>query len=60
MIKVKFVMCGILIDDEHREYICDVDGWGSVQSVETGELFEIAERDDNEYPTKLKHKEETK
>lgn len=51
--KVRFIGWGILLDAEHNEYVCDVDGEGHVQSCETGELYRISAKDENGNPIEI-------
>ena len=52
--KVKFIGYGILMDDKGGQYICDADGYGSVLSCDTGELYKISARDESANPIEIK------
>ena len=48
--KVKYIGLGILEDERGNKYICDEDGYGSIYSLLTGELYRITNRDKNGNP----------
>lgn len=44
----RFIGCGILKDESGRLYVCDYDGESNVLCLDTGEIFRIVRRDDED------------
>lgn len=44
---VKNIGLGILEDEKGRKYMADVDGYGHVMDLETGELFMIVNEEED-------------
>lgn len=51
--KVKFIGRGCLKGEKGETYICDADGFGGVVSEDTGEMYVITARDENEDPVEI-------
>ena len=51
--EVEFVGYGILKGENGKLFLCDVDGYGNVMSLDTGELYKITCRDDNDNPIEI-------
>lgn len=52
--KVEFKGYGILKGENGELFLCDADGYGNVMNLETGELYKITCRDDNDNPIEIK------
>lgn len=51
--KVKYRGFGILKNENGKLFLCDADGYGNVMDLETGELYVITRRDENDNPIEI-------